>query len=522
MKMRIKALCLMLAVIMCAGVFAACGGPELSNSTPNNDTSVNSDSASGDVSDENKLNYGPADYGTFPYANQKLNGDPIRILCVDTERHKYGLQQFSYIEELEGNAINAAVQNRNNFLEENYGITFEVTGVKYPSDEMKKLIAGNTNEYDLVCESVDRLVAGISTNYYLSLNNYVDITHPWWDQRAINALALGEKYYFLAGDALLTDDDNTYLTLYNKDMFKKNAKLSEYGDIYDIVRNGEFTIDLYYEMCRAVSTPDSNGQWGFDATYGNLSHAYGATVMMNGLNIATVTKDESNQLSITLDDEASINAFNKVYELMSDTANTQRAELIIGKSPTNPSQYGFAELEEMFVNERGLFYNTTSSSVSILKSANLEFEFGVLPIPKLNKEQEYYCNTVNVYQSSAFAIPSSVPSSRISDIAFAVQALGFYNADVIRSYYQTTLQLQAIQSDDDAEMLDIVYNNRFYDIGAIYNWGAGSGQIGLLSLYGTIIGNSNANTLTSTWESMQSRVNSAMEKAVEAYNNATT
>ena len=59
-------------------------------------------------------------------------------------------------------------------------------------------------------------------------------------------------------------------------------------------------------------------------------------------------------------------------------------------------------------------------------------------------------------------------------------------------------------------------------ISALFNWGAGPGQIGLLSLYGTIIGNSNANTLTSTWESMQSRVNSAMEKAVEAYNNATT
>ena len=515
MKMLFKALSILLAVLMCTGVFAACTEPELSGSTPNENSSADS-ATSADVSEGNGLNYGPADYGTFPYENQTLSGDPIRILCVDTERHKYGLQQFSYIEELEGNTINAAVQNRNNFLEEKYGITFDVTPVKYPSDEIKNLITGNSNEYELVCESVDRLVAGIPNNYYWSLNDYVDISKPWWDERAINALALGEKFYFLAGDALLTDDDNTYLTLYNKDMFKKNATLTEYGDIYEIVRNGEFTIDLYYEMCRAVSTPDSNGQWGFNATYGNLSHAYGATVMMNGLNVATVTKDENNELTITLDDESSVNAFNKVYDLMADTTNTQRAELIIGQSPTNPSQWGFAELEEMFVNQRGLFYNTTSSSVSILKGANLEFEFGVLPIPKLNKEQEFYCNTVNVYQSSAFAIPSSVDKARISDIAFALDALGFYNADVIRSYYQTTLQLQAIQSDDDAEMLDVVYNNRFYDIGAIYNWG------GLLSFYGGIIGNSSANTLTSSWSAKETQVVTAMEQAVEAYNNATT
>ena len=513
MKRHIKVLSLILAVLMCMGIMASCTEPE----TTVSDT-TSSENVSDTVSKEEGFSYGPVDYGTFPYESEKYeDGEALRILCVATDRHKYGVQQFTYLEELEGNTINAAVQNRNNFLEETYGITFEVTGVQYPNEEIKTLIEGGTDEYDIVCESVDRLVSGISTNYYWSLNDYVDITHPWWDQRAINALALGEKYFLLCGDALLTDDDNTYLTLFNKDMYGKNAELTKHGDIYQIVRDGDFTIDLYYQMCRSVSAPDSNGQWGFNATYGNLSHAYGATVMVNGCNIATATKDSSNKLSITLDDEASINAFNKVYELMSDSTNTQRAELIAGQSTTNPSKYGFAELEEMFVNQRGLFYNTTSSSVSILKSANVEFEFGVLPIPKLNKEQEYYCNTVNVYQSSAFAIPSSVPASRIPKIAFALQAMGFYNADVIRAYYQTTLQLQAVQSDDDAEMLDIVYNNRFYDIGAIYNWGGKR-----LGLYGSIIGNANSNTLVSTWQGIESQVQTAMDQAVEAYNNTTT
>ena len=100
MKMLFKALSLLLAILMCTGVFAACSEPELSGSTPNENSSANS-ATSADVSEGNGLNYGPADYGTFPYENQTLSGDPIRILCVDTERHKYGLQQFSYIEELE-------------------------------------------------------------------------------------------------------------------------------------------------------------------------------------------------------------------------------------------------------------------------------------------------------------------------------------------------------------------------------------------------------------------------------------
>ena len=236
--------------------------------------------------------------------------------------------------------------------------------------------------------------------------------------------------------------------------------------------------------------------------------------MMNGCNVATVQKNADDELYINVVTPGAISAFDKVYALMSDSQNTQRAELIAGQSTTNPSQYGFAELEEMFVNGRGLFYNTSSQSVSLLKSASTDFEIGVLPIPKLDEEQENYCCSVNRYQSTALAIPTTVPTSRLPQITFALQALGFYNADVIRAYYQTTLQLQAVQTDDDAEMLDIVYNNRFYDIGAIYEWGK------LVGLYGNVIANPSSNTLVSSWEAMQSSVETAMEQAIQDYNNA--
>ena len=506
MKNRVRLLCFVMSVLMCASILVACKGNESDVSTPSTST---------DVSVGESLNYGPADYGEFPYKDQNYEGsEPVRILCIETDRHKYGLQQFAYIEELEGNTINSEVQKRNNFLEETYGITFEVSTAKYPNEDIKLLIESGTDEYDVISESVDRLALGISQKFYWSLDDVMNIKHPWWDYRAIDALALGDRHYILTGDAILTDDDHTYLTLYNKDMFATNTALSEMGDIYQIVRDGKFTIDLYYEMCRKVSKPDENGQLGFDATYGNLSHAYGATIMMNGCNIATVQKNADNELYINVMEPAAVSAFDKVYALMSDAQNTQRAELIAGKSTTNPSQYGFAELEEMFSNGRGLFYNTASQSVSILKSANLDFEFGVLPIPKLNEQQENYCCTVNRYQSTGLAIPTTVPTSRLPYITFALQALGFHNADVIRAYYQTTLQLQAIQSDDDAEMLDIVYNNRFYDIGAIYELGK------LVNLYGNVVANSAANTLVSSWEAMASSVETALDQAVQDYNNA--
>ncbi len=503
MKKHLKVFSLLLAVLLCASVLVACNGGNEESSGPATSNSGTSDE---------KFTYGPADYGEFPYQDKNFaDSDPIRVLCVETSRHKYGEQQFTYLEEQEGNTINSAIQNRNNFLEETYGITFDVTPVTSPADEIGILVQGGTDEYDIICDSVDRLVTGISSRYYRPLDDIMNISHPWWDDQAIESLALGSRHYLLTGDAILTDDDNTYLTLYNKDIYSKNAALSEQGNIYDLVREGKFTIDAYYEMCRQVSHTDENGMWGFNATYGNLSHSYGATIMVNGCNVATVQKNADDELYINVNTESAIKAFDKVYSLMSDAQNTQRAELIAGQSLSNPSQYGFAELEEMFINGRGLFYNTTSTSVSLLKSANMDFEFGVLPIPKLDETQENYCCAVNRYHSSALAIPTTVPESRLDAVTFALQALGFYNAEVIRAYYQTTLQLQAVQSDDDAEMLDIVYNNRFYDIGAIYGWG------GVEGIYGAV-SSSPTNTLVSKWESMESAVQTAMEEAIDAYN----
>lgn len=506
MKSRIRVICLLLCAVICTTLFSACNSGN------------NENSSQGDISFDysgNQYNYGPKDYGEFPYKNSDYKGsEPIRILAVDKSRHTYGEQQFVYDPEKEGNIINSAVQKRNDFIEETYGITFEVTPEKYPNEKVAMFAQTNTDEFDIVSESIDRLVLGVTENYYLALDDYMNFSFPWWDSRAIDTLSLGDKHYFLAGDAIITDDDNTYLTLYNKNLYKTNGELAAYGDIYQIVRDGKFTIDLYYEMCKKVSHPDSSGLWSFNATYGNLSHAYGATVMMNGCDVATVVKNENNELITNVNTQSSISAFGKVYDLMSDRQNTQRAELIIGQSPNNSSKYGFAELAEMFCSGRGLFYNTTSNSISNLKSKNLDFEFGVLPIPKLNESQERYCCTVNRYHSTALAIPTTVPQSNVPRIVFAMQALGFYNAEVIRAYYQTTLQLQAITADDDAEMLDIVYNNRFYDIGTIFTWG------NLINLYGNVIADSNSNTLVSKWEAMESVVESEMQKTISAYESA--
>ena len=506
--MKRSFLCILICLMLVVGALASCAD------------SGDEQSSSGSLSQSVSGNGGEG----FKYDGY-FNGQTVKILCVNTDRHLYGELQFVPNDELTGNVINDAVSERNNYIEQEYGIVIEVESDDYPSETIATYALTGEYKYDLVCESVDRMVTQIPNNYYWSLDELLDLDDEWWDTEANDILSLdGEKHFFVAGDALLTDDDHIYMTLFNKDLYDTNADVkAQYGDLYEMVYDGEFTLDNFYEISRAVSVADENGEWGVDATFGNLSHSYGATIHVNGAGMGMVERDGQGGLTVTVASERGIDVFQKVYDLMSDKHVTQRAELIIGKGPVAPSTYGFAELESMFVRGKGLFYSTTVSSISILKNSTEDrgFEFGVLPTPKYDSEQENYYCAVNRYQSSVLGIPST-NTENLEATAFFMNALGYYNThpnagkSVNDAYFETTLKLQATDTDEDAKMLDLIFDSKFYDLGSIFTWG------NLIGLYGSVINNDANNTLVSSWEAMESPGNTALHETVDQYKNSLT
>ncbi len=512
-----RLLIISISLVLIIMSFAACGVTDESESSADK-TSKDQSAVSGDSSgDESSKSVSDESSEGFKYATSEYFGTTVKILTVGTERHKYGERQFVPDEEMESNAINEAVKARNNYIYENYGITIKVRAEKYPSDVINTEIMSNTADYDLVCESVDRMETKVLESLFISLDDYLDFNDGWWDKSAIDDLSLdGEKHFLVSGDCMLTDVDHIYLTLYNKKLYNQNAGIvAEYGDLYQLVKDRKFTLDAFEIMSKAVSVPDAAGEWTFDATYGNLSHAYGATIMVNGGGVSTVTKQAEGGLRCAVLDEYSQNVFNKVYSLMSNRQITQRAELIIGKG-SSPSTYGFSELQEMFVSGRGLFYNTTVSSISGLKDSTAErdFDFGVLPIPLFDESQERYYCAVNRYQSSVIGVPISNVDN-LDATVFLLNALGYWNTglpyNVKNSYYEITLKLQGSDTQDDCDMLDLVFDSKFYDLGTIFTWG------NLLGLYGSVINNATTNNLVSTFESYQSAIETAMETTYQAY-----
>lgn len=132
----------------------------------------------------------------FPLEEKNFGGKEITVLCVD--RHTYGVMQFVPDSELKANAVNDAVAERNNLIEEKYGLTIKAVGEKFPIETLRLAVTSGIDDYDMICDTMMGMMPLIPENLYLALDDYIDISHEWWDQNANELLTLNDKHYLLS------------------------------------------------------------------------------------------------------------------------------------------------------------------------------------------------------------------------------------------------------------------------------------------------------------------------------------
>ena len=498
-----KKLCiLLLALLLSAFPFlAACDAEPEANSAP---------STGGDVSMAEQK---------FPLEAKNFSGTTVTIL---TRSGRFA-QQFCPTEEYEGSAINVAVESRNAFIEETYGIHLEIVETETPGKEIGDLIKADTDVFDLVCDSVYRMVPLVTSSYFYSLNDLLELDRPWWDQNANTYLTLSDKVFFVAGDALFTDDMYTAGVFFNKDLYASQFE-AEYGSLYALVDEGKWTYNKMYEIARAFARPDDSGNWlSVDAYYGILTDGYtGATMLTNGSGTVTASKDEQNTITLNVVSRRSVDAFDIVYDMLSN----QNVSLYVEQLKSQYPDSYWGEVSNMFLTHHGLFYIAYLGSLISLKESELvdKVDPGVLPIPKFDETQDdYYCG-VNAYQSDVLGIPINVRERQLEATCYMLELLGYYSGtdsrfganSVSASFYETTLKLQSVTGDEDSRMIDLITGSRIYDIGGIFDWGGK-----LIGIYSSCL-YKNQNQLVSDWDAVHVAVENAMEETIQAYQNSIT
>ena len=103
----------------------------------------------------------------------------------------------------------------------------------------------------------------------------------------------------------------------------------------------------------------------------------------------------------------------------------------------------------------------------------MDDEFGLVPIPKGDENQDTYYSLVNPWVSTCFGVPISLAEDDFVMISDFLNAMGAASANIVApAYIEQCLEEMKSRDDDTIEMIeDYILPGRGCDIGMVFAWG---------------------------------------------------
>ncbi len=438
---------------------------------------------------------------------KNFGGQELSILTVNEKRGNIYYNYEIASTEPTGDVINEAVYTRTQKIKDDYGIVLDVTYTDNPTTDIKNTILSGDNSYQLICDGIYYLAElGIEGNLRdLNKISTLNLEHPWWDQSALNDLTVAGYTFYLSGDIIVSDKTATWCCFFNKDMVD-NYQLE---DPYTLVNDGKWTIDKLYEMGKKVSESNKGlPQVTYEnGTFGLITQTYDGIASMISFNQKMITKDADDYPILNIQNEETYDKFEKVFNLMTDTNNSLIAEKLESKWSTAV----YDKANSAFFSGRGLFQYNKLAYVQKIIDADVEFSYGVLPLPKYDENQEKYYAACTTYMAQFLAIPITVPTADLEIIGYALELMGYYEKELLTpAFYEITMKAKKMDDAQSEEMLDIIFGNKVFDLASVFNYD------NALYLYTNIIG-SGTNTLASSAESRATAIQKTVDDSIEKF-----
>ena len=496
--MKIK---FILFVVMLGLLFFSCaaeentGGAENLTETAQNDAGI----------PDNFENTGEtAAERSVPLPEKDFDGYDFKFLVREFNDGGYWGAIDIYAEEETGEPINDAVFRRNRIIEERYNITVSEMRTTDIGGQSRRAVLANSHEYDVSMPNFNE-AAGFATQGLLmdvrSRLPHLQLEQIWWDQRANQMMSIWGRQFILVGDMTLTANDATWVIMFNKDV----AEEYNMGSLYNYVAEDNWTFDTFFGLVRQVSKDiDGNGVFDENDQIGLLTDSGARTILIYNTGETVAAKDGDDMPYISLNTERTISAAQKVFEIISDRTISINAHTDLGHI-SDPWTDG---VNKMFQENRGLFYMISLTVMHRMRA--MDSDFGILPSPKLDNNQTEYFHTVQPSTTNSLILPVTTPDPELASII--LEDMNFESRDTVRhAYFDITVTNKMIRDEESAEMLDLIFNTRIYDLGFIFNWG-GMGYL-LETVY------PDSGRFVSRYETAEPRALREMERTIEEFNN---
>lgn len=367
-------------------------------------------------------------------------------------------------EEDSENPIDSAIYNRNLAVESKYGFKIKVEENDDVAKTIKDAFKAGITDYDVATFCAYEACPLAAENIFMDLTNVenLNLDKHYWDQGLYTGLSIDNKLFYITGDISTKANAGTFLMMFNK----KLARDYDLEDLYQVVRDGNWTLDYLNELIKEHGyVDDGNAKVGVEDKFGMGIQIEAYLAFFFGAGGRMVLKDNDQMPYLDLNTEKNIAIIDKIYDLTQKDNKTIDAHDHLNEPPFSTGE-GFASTVA-FKENRCLFYLSNAENVNGLRE--MESDFGILPTPKFDKDQKDYFSYV-YHGVSLFMIP--VMNKRAAFTGFALEAIAAESYKTVTpAYYEQTLKRKSSRDSDSWDMLDIVFRNRLWDLGYYASFG---------------------------------------------------
>ena len=454
-----------------------------------------------------------------PYANIPdvyYNGLNFNILTFVNEFCADGYSHFGYGEELEENIVNTAIEKRNAAVEEKLGINIIETAID-DSDRMCgtayqtfiNIVQSGINDYYIVCPSVYTSAILAQEGYFvdlMSLENLHKLKATWWDQFFVNQMSLNDKLYFVTGDMCTYSRTSLSVIYFNKNLFE------DYGleNPYELVKNRKWTINKMYEMSKTISTDiDNNGLIDYKDKFGIGGQVDTVLFWLYAFNGTIASKDSDDNPYLTINSKYNQDRIEKILTIMHDN----NCYINANDYWSNTDEYVISPSEiirNSFIEGNCLFFISDIKNINSFQ--NMDQDFGILPFPLYDENQQDYAHILGCWSSNTLTIPKYIGEDKTEIASIVMEALGAETKEIVTpAFYEIMLKLQRTRDLESIDMIDIIFNSIICDLGTVYNWGDINEMLFSLAM------NPNDN-FVSKWDSISTIAQSELDQTKEKFN----
>lgn len=370
-----------------------------------------------------------------------------------------------YQEEATGEVVSDAIYNRNADMEERFNVKFTPTERKL-SYEIRKLleqsVLAGSDDYDLVFGQIFN-TASLATNGILGDWNsvpYMDFDKPWYT-KSIQDASVGDNLYMIESDLCIMYTEQTWLLVYNK---TKAAEHSDFPDLYKVVNDGKWTID-YMDKLIVDLYQDLNGNTLRDEGdifgYGGAQDGCQLAAFLYGCGARMIELDKDMKPVNSIATEKAIDALTKLSTLFNVNEGSVHQ--------SDPAQAAAKSRRALFSNGIVIFSSLQVQDLLRDELRAFEDDYGVLPLPKYDEDQEEYYTLVDG-GANIMVFPSNASEDKRELLGAVTEAMSAatYN-DVTPKYCSIALEQKGARDDESMAMIRMILDSRVIDFGYLYD-----------------------------------------------------